>query len=85
LRPQIIAEAEVNLEDVDWKLYDILQKFEPFGAGNEEPLYLASGLTVMETSPVGQDGKHLRLMVRHNSNLIRKTSPSVLATPTNTL
>jgi single-stranded-DNA-specific exonuclease len=73
LTPKILLDAEINLEDVDWKLYDILQKFEPFGARNEEPLYAARNLTVTEINPVGTDGKHLKLMVRHNSHLVRKT------------
>lgn len=73
LIPQIDIDTEINLEDVDWRLYDLLQKFEPFGQGNEEPKYLASGLTVMEISPVGQDGKHLRLLVKHNTHLVKKT------------
>ncbi|PIT87887.1 MAG: single-stranded-DNA-specific exonuclease RecJ [Candidatus Magasanikbacteria bacterium CG10_big_fil_rev_8_21_14_0_10_40_10] len=70
---QINIEAEVNLEDVDWKLYDILQKFEPFGVGNEEPKYMARGLQITNITPVGQDGKHLRLMVKHNNHVVRKT------------
>lgn len=73
LTPEINIDAEVNLEDVDWKLYDLLQKFEPFGVRNEEPRYVAKQLTVMEVSPVGQDGRHLRLMVKHNSHIVRKT------------
>jgi len=72
-QPKLAIDAEVDLEEVDWKLYDLLQKFEPFGQGNEEPRYLASGLTVTEISPVGQDGRHLRLMVKHNSHTIKKT------------
>ncbi|MFA5127934.1 MAG: single-stranded-DNA-specific exonuclease RecJ [Patescibacteria group bacterium] len=73
MTPQILVDAEINLEDVDWKLYDILQKFEPFGARNEEPIYTARNLTVVEINPVGNDGKHLKLMVRHNSHTVRKT------------
>lgn len=73
LVPQIKIDAEVALEDVDWKLYDLLQKFEPFGVGNEEPKYAAHGLTVVSVNPVGQNGNHLRLMVKHNSHLVRKT------------
>ncbi|MDD2757764.1 MAG: single-stranded-DNA-specific exonuclease RecJ [Patescibacteria group bacterium] len=73
LKPQLAIDAEVDLADVDWKLYDLLQKFEPFGQANEEPLYLARGLTVMEVSPVGQDGRHLKLMVKHNSHVVKKT------------
>ena len=71
--PEILIDAEVELDEVDWKFYDLLQKFEPFGQANEEPKYAAYGLTVFEISPVGQDGRHLRLMLKHNSHLIRKT------------
>lgn len=73
LAPQISIDTEVDLDQVDWKLYDLLQKFEPFGQANEEPKYLSTDLTVMDITPVGQDGKHLRLMVKHNSHLIKKT------------
>lgn len=73
LVPQITIDAEVDLDEVNWNLYDLLQKFEPFGVGNEEPKYLARNLTVSSVVPVGNDGKHLRLMVKHNSHLIKKT------------
>lgn len=73
LSPQLKIDAEVSLEDVNWKLYDILEKFEPFGVANDEPVYAARGLTVMGVEPVGKDNKHLRLMVKHNSHVIRKT------------
>lgn len=73
LTPQIKIDAEIDLESVDWKLYDVLQKFEPFGQANEEPLYAAVGLTLASVDPVGQDGKHLRLLVKHNSHVVKKT------------
>lgn len=73
LTPQILIDAQVDLEDVNWKLYDLLQKFEPFGQANEEPKYMARELTIVNVEPVGQDGKHLRLMVKHNSHTVRKT------------
>lgn len=73
LVPQITIDAEVKLDEVNWRLYDLLQKFEPFGQANEEPKYVSRALTVTAIEPVGQDGKHLRLMVKHNSQLIKKT------------
>lgn len=73
LVPQIDIDAEVDLDDVDWRMYDLLQKFEPFGQGNEEPAYLAKKLTIVGINPVGQDGKHLRLMLKHNSHTVKKT------------
>ncbi|MFA7653547.1 MAG: single-stranded-DNA-specific exonuclease RecJ [Candidatus Magasanikbacteria bacterium] len=73
LVPQIEIDAEVDLENVNWKLYNLLQKFEPFGMNNPEPTYGACGLTLVSADPVGQDGKHLRLMVKHNSHTVHKT------------
>ncbi|TAN32763.1 single-stranded-DNA-specific exonuclease RecJ [Patescibacteria group bacterium] len=72
LAPQIIIDGEISVDEVDWKLYDLLQKFEPFGQFNEEPRYLAAGLSVVNIEPIGQDGKHLRLTVRHNSHICHK-------------
>lgn len=72
LTPQLFIDAEIDLENVDWKLYDLLQKFEPFGVGNEEPIYVAKNIIIIEISPVGQEGKHLRLSVKHNSNIVKK-------------
>lgn len=82
LAPQITIDAEVDLAAVDWKLYDLLQKFEPFGQANEEPKYAAYGLTVVAVEPVGADGKHLRLLLKHNSHVVRKTIAFGLGDPT---
>lgn len=71
--PEFAIEAIVDLDDVDWKLYDRLQKFEPFGVGNEEPAYAAYGVTVLGVEAVGSDRQHLRLLVKHRSHVVRKT------------
>lgn len=73
LEPEINIDAEIDLDQVTWKLNDILQKFAPFGVANPEPIYAARGLTLVAMSPVGSDGKHLRLSVKHNSHLVKKT------------
>lgn len=69
---QLTVDAEVNLEDVHWELYDVLERLQPFGMENAEPRYVARNLTVAGIQPVGNDGKHLRLMVKHNDEVIRK-------------
>ncbi len=73
LVPQINIDSVVDLDEINWKMYDLLQKFEPFGMNNEEPIYAAYGLTIINIDPVGQDGKHLRLNLKHNSQTIKKT------------
>lgn len=73
MTPILPIDAEISLEDVSWELYDILEKFKPFGQANEKPKYLAKRLTVVKLDPVGQEGKHLRIMVKHKSHKIKKT------------
>ncbi len=74
LIPNVIVDAEIeDLSEINWSLYDLLQKFEPFGQANEEPRYVVRGLTVAGIEPVGQDGKHLRLLIKHHSRLVRKS------------
>ena len=73
LLPSLKIEMAVKLEDINWKLYEALEKFEPFGEDNYKPLFLAQAVNISEFQAVGTDGKHLRLLVNHHSSAIRKT------------
>ncbi|MBI5222688.1 MAG: single-stranded-DNA-specific exonuclease RecJ [Candidatus Magasanikbacteria bacterium] len=73
LRSTLLIDAKINLDEIDWGLYDMLEKFEPFGQGNEKPKYLAENLEIYSLEPVGQEGKHLRVMVKTPTGKIRKT------------
>jgi single-stranded-DNA-specific exonuclease len=57
------ADAEVSLADVGDPLLAEWERLRPFGAGNEEPLLSARGLTVVRRSPMGAGGLHARLLV----------------------
>ncbi len=72
LQPALLIDAEINLDEVDWKLYDLLEKLEPFGEDNPEPAYLTRGLIVAQTKAVGSDGQHLQLWVKHQSEKTHK-------------
>lgn len=71
--PIIKIDLEVKMEEITWQFYEDLEKFIPFGEDNPKPLFLAKNLTVAEMQNLGQDGKHLRLMVKHTTPIIRKT------------
>lgn len=66
-------DVEVELEKVNWELFEELEKFEPYGEGNYKPIFLAKNLKVTDMQAVGNDGKHLRLMVNHTTEMVRKT------------
>ncbi len=63
LRPAVEVDAELKLSEVTWELVEWLEKFEPFGEGNQRPKFLLSGLQVISSQTVGKTGKHVRLGV----------------------
>jgi single-stranded-DNA-specific exonuclease len=66
-------DAEITLAEVDWQLIEDLKKFEPFGEANPSPKFLTRGLQVIGVEFVGEENKHLRLMVADEHGLVRKT------------
>lgn len=68
----LLIDAKVRLDQVDWKLYDLLQKFEPFGENNPTPRYLTTKVKIAACDAIGSTGKHLRLLVRQDSQLTHK-------------
>lgn len=60
-RPTLDIEAEVELSDMNWKMYKILQCLEPFGPGNERPLFMARHLINNRNTRAVSDGRHLHL------------------------
>ena len=59
--PTLEIEAEVELSDMNWKMYKILQCLEPFGPGNERPLFLCRHLINNRNTRAVSDGRHLHL------------------------
>lgn len=56
-------DARIKLDDVNWDLYEGIEKFEPFGQSNPRPFFLGKELEIFNIDKVGSEGKHLRLMV----------------------
>lgn len=63
LKKVLKIDCEIDLEEINWELYDKISQFSPFGIGNPEPVFLTSGVEIKEVRPVGIDGKHLKLAV----------------------
>lgn len=66
------ADMEIELEAITWELYEDVDKFEPFGERNPRPKFIARRVEIVDVQPVGQNAKHLRLLVRHRSDTVRK-------------
>ncbi len=55
--------AVEDFEEFSLELVDELRELEPYGEGNQEPVFLLPEVRVMEASKLGSNGQHLRLMV----------------------
>jgi single-stranded-DNA-specific exonuclease len=63
LIPFLKIDQEINLSEVSWELFDELKKFEPYGKDNSKPKFLIKNLKIANLEKLGQNGKHLKLLV----------------------
>ena len=61
LRPKLDIDAELQLVDIDWALFGLLEQLEPTGQSNAAPRFMSRNLQVYSHRAVGQDGAHLKL------------------------
>ena len=72
---QLVAEIEVDLEinidEVDDKLYRIIKQFAPFGPKNRNPNFVSKNVTDCGWGKkVGEDKTHLRLVLNTSAEKI---------------
>ena len=62
--PEIDIDLEIKPQDINWEFILEIKKMEPFGQGNEEPIFLMKDLEIIEIKQVGNGNKHLKMMLR---------------------
>lgn len=66
----IQIDAEITLNKITPALVDELERLEPFGAGNNEPLFLARGVQVADSRLIGSKNNHLKLRLQQNGSAV---------------
>lgn len=69
-RPILPVDCELSHGDISTKTLEILKWFEPFGHGNETPLFICRNIPIREYSTVGSDKQHLRIRAQLNNSTI---------------
>lgn len=54
----------INGKDIDTKLVDALKELEPFGRGNEQPVFMVENAFILKEKPVGDQKNHLWGLVK---------------------
>jgi single-stranded-DNA-specific exonuclease len=67
LTPSLKIDSTLNSDLLNPKTLELVREFEPFGVGNPEPVFVTENLEVADARTVGNEGKHLRLVL-HTPN-----------------
>jgi single-stranded-DNA-specific exonuclease len=67
LHPSLTIDAEVPLNALNGQIFQLIQKFAPFGNGNPTPVFLSRGAKVIDCRTIGNNGDHLKLKLRQGN------------------
>ncbi|HER20496.1 MAG TPA: hypothetical protein ENO14_05580 [Chromatiales bacterium] len=68
--PTLLADLEVNIDDLTQELWSMLRRFAPFGHGNEPVNMIARGCEVVDARAIGKEKNHLKLRLRHGGSTL---------------
>lgn len=71
---KLLPEVDVNIDDLSLlniELYEKIQQFEPFGRGNEEPVFSTSNLFVKHRQDMGDKKQHLKYTLSNGKTEIK--------------
>ncbi len=63
MTPTLTVEAELGLGDVTDELLEELEKFTPYGYGNNEPRFMSRNVVIEDVMTMGQEKKHIKFRI----------------------
>ncbi|MFH1457506.1 MAG: single-stranded-DNA-specific exonuclease RecJ [Patescibacteria group bacterium] len=60
LLPSLEIDVELKIKDLNWELWDELEKFEPFAEANPVPLFLIKNIKIQNLDIIGKNNNTLR-------------------------
>lgn len=65
--PQYI-DMELRIDEIDWSLWNEIEKMAPFGVNNEKPLFIFRDLPIDSIKTFGKDKNHLEISFKKSNN-----------------
>ncbi len=59
---ELLADHLLSLDDIDFRLWDIVDKLAPFGMDNTKPLFLLKGVTASDVKRFGKLKEHMEII-----------------------
>jgi single-stranded-DNA-specific exonuclease len=61
--PFLNIDAEIDADEVNWKVFEEIERFQPFGCSNTAPLFVMKKLKIIGMKNVGAKENHLKLFL----------------------
>lgn len=65
LIPEIVIDAEINFNEIQWPFYNIIQQMEPFGPENLRPVFIAKKVRDTGYSKIVKE-EHIKFSLKQN-------------------
>ncbi|KKP37198.1 single-stranded-DNA-specific exonuclease RecJ [Candidatus Peregrinibacteria bacterium RIFOXYC2_FULL_33_13] len=59
ISPKLEIDCEIETPEINFDTYSVIEKFEPFGVANNEPIFLFRNTRVSNLRELGSTGKHI--------------------------
>lgn len=66
--PKIFVDMELEPGEINGNLIADIERLQPFGAGNPNPIFVLNNLTLLQKKLMGSDRNHLKLVVGDTQN-----------------
>ena len=63
---EIFVDKKLNLDEVNWENYKLIEKLAPFGVGNIKPLFLFENVELVGVKIFGKTKNHLELIFQNS-------------------
>jgi single-stranded-DNA-specific exonuclease len=71
LKPKVIIDTEINLNDINETLMLEIDKIAPFGSGNPKPIFMSMSVKIVDILKMGMNGQHVKFrLIQDDSNSI---------------
>ncbi len=70
----LVLEAELEIDDINFKTLNAISRFEPFGQGNSRPSFLFKNVEVLGSRTFGNGGIHLEISFKSRGIFFRARS-----------
>lgn len=67
---EMFIDMNLDINDVNWDTYKIIEQLAPFGTGNPKPLFLFDGVEIANVKHFGKEKNHLQLDFEKNNGKI---------------